>query len=817
MTTFRRSTIAVAMLVLTASCKGEKTPARVTPVTAEALGLAEWRARFPVLRSRDDTGTHQSAQVSVPSVGSAEVELRDARSALGVRFALRGARSMPLATDGALGIYPGALSGADMIHRIDRDGIEDFIAFPARPSDERVVYDLDVSQAAGLRLVGDVLELVDAMGVPRLRAAAPYVVDARGRTSNARFSIEDCAFDANPSAPWTRPPTPPGKRRCAVSVSWEAQSYPALVDPHWTTTGAMTRPRERHFNVLLATGDVLVAGGQGTDTQPSTGSAKEADLYHPSTGTFAATGPLMNVRLNAAAVRLASGNVLVIGGTPNAAVTELYDPALGTFTASGQLSSAREGVAATVLASGKVLVAGGGAGATVSTVAEVFDPGTATFAPTGSMAVARTRPTAARLPSGKVLFLGGAPMGQQISAVEVFDPASGTFSTSAATYDRPNPIAALLPSGKLLVASGNDAKLFDPQTSTFTTTGAPIDSRFDYVAVSLPSGNVILAGGSPVSPVIIASVDLYDASAGAFAALPPMSSVRTAFAATALPSGDVLVTGGMVTFFGPNDTRSAEVLHIIQTGKSCAGATGDCESGNCVDGVCCNTACLGQCEACDVPGSVGTCTAVTGKPHGTRTACTAPGAGKAAICAPSCDGVKRAACAYPKGAVRCDKECTAAVDTESTCDGAGHCIRRPSRPCEGHFACADAQACKTKCATNDDCAKGYTCDASGACSSNVTCVDERTSQSTTGELESCLPYRCATKTGTCGTTCMSVDDCVSPNACDPSGHCVPLGGDDGGGCSLSLSSRRTPTVAAALLAMGLAALVTRRKRSQRRG
>lgn len=42
-------------------------------------------------------------------------------------------------------------------------------------------------------------------------------------------------------------------------------------------------------------------------------------------------------------------------------------------------------------------------------------------------------------------------------------------------------------------------------------------------------------------------------------------------------------------------------------GAPCMSGT-ECLSANCVDGVCCDTACTGTCEACDVMGSLGTCT-----------------------------------------------------------------------------------------------------------------------------------------------------------------------------------------------------------------
>lgn len=41
-------------------------------------------------------------------------------------------------------------------------------------------------------------------------------------------------------------------------------------------------------------------------------------------------------------------------------------------------------------------------------------------------------------------------------------------------------------------------------------------------------------------------------------------------------------------------------------GSACSAAT-ECLSGNCIDGVCCNTACGALCQACNIAGSIGTC------------------------------------------------------------------------------------------------------------------------------------------------------------------------------------------------------------------
>jgi hypothetical protein len=215
----------------------------------------------------------------------------------------------------------------------------------------------------------------------------------------------------------------------------------------------------------------------------------------------------------------------------------------------------------------------------------------------------------------------------------------------------------------------------------------------------------------------------------------------------------------------------------IPLGEAC-GAAVDCPGGYCVDGVCCNDACTGQCEACDVAGSEGTCSAVTGVPRGARSACT----GAEETCGGACDGTNRAACSYPSTVTTCGTPtCAAGIASHFTCDGQGACVAAPDDTCSPYLCGADS--CRSDCTENAQCAAGFQC-ASGACApAGNTCISDTELRGPTGAVTDCSPYLC--RGLVCLPECTSASDCIAGYRCSTEGRCEARdtgGSSDDGGC-----------------------------------
>src|SRR5213078_4533407 len=108
--------------------------------------------------------------------------------------------------------------------------------------------------------------------------------------------------------------------------------------------------------------------------------------------------------------------------------------------------------------------------------------------------------------------------------------------------------ATLLPSGKVLVAGGSNgsdlssAELYDPASGTWTATGSLGTARDAHTATLLPNGEVLVAGGYTGSA--LSSAELYDPASGTWTATGSLGTARDAHTATLLPNGKVLVAGG---------------------------------------------------------------------------------------------------------------------------------------------------------------------------------------------------------------------------------------------------------------------------------
>jgi hypothetical protein len=325
-------------------------------------------------------------------------------------------------------------------------------------------------------------------------------------------------------------------------------------------TGPLITARYDHTATLLATGKVLIAGGNNGN-----GATSNAEVYDPATGQFTSQAggypypaPLSMVqsRERHTATLLPSGKVLLTGGHSAlggyADPAEVYDPASGTFSATGALGTMRQGHTATLLQSGRVLVVGGLIPWTGLKDVQLYDPGTGQFSYTGSTVACRTFHTAILLPDGRVLVAGGDDLEStttHLASAEVYDPVSGTFSlTGFMSVTRTNHTATLLQNGMVLIAGGYgpsgealaSAELYDPATGTFSPTGPMSAGRYGHTATLLSNGKVLVVGGAAG----LTSAEVYDPVSGTFMPAVPMITCHPWHTSTLLPSGKVLVVGG---------------------------------------------------------------------------------------------------------------------------------------------------------------------------------------------------------------------------------------------------------------------------------
>jgi MYXO-CTERM domain-containing protein len=159
-------------------------------------------------------------------------------------------------------------------------------------------------------------------------------------------------------------------------------------------------------------------------------------------------------------------------------------------------------------------------------------------------------------------------------------------------------------------------------------------------------------------------------------------------------------------------------------GQACPNGNSDCGSGFCVEGVCCNSTCLGTCQSCTVAGSEGTC--VNSSPGQQDPNATTPCTGSnycdgTGVCTSglkangsACGGATQCGSGYCQDGVCCEEACTAACYT---------CAASGNGKCTGVVAGGTDSNAATKCEAPNFCTALHEC-TSGLKPNGATCAND---------------------------------------------------------------------------------------------
>jgi len=210
------------------------------------------------------------------------------------------------------------------------------------------------------------------------------------------------------------------------------------------------------------------------------------------------------------------------------------------------------------------------------------------------------------------------------------------------------------------------------------------------------------------------------------------------------------------------DSAGAPTEEIRLPGQTCT-TSFDCASGFCVDGVCCNTACAGDCMTCSAPGKVGTCWPIdTGHRARTPAGCAVESLQSCGHDG-TCDGLGSCRL-WAAGTICGQGQCQdGAVVGQMVCDGIGACRPGPALICAPYLCDPATAVCLASCGSDTDCPGSY-CETTGRCHLRaLTAACTRNADCASGF---CVAGVC------CNTACDGA--CVACNQPGREGTCSPL-------------------------------------------
>jgi hypothetical protein len=152
---------------------------------------------------------------------------------------------------------------------------------------------------------------------------------------------------------------------CGENCDWHALSSAEIFDPaagEFSPTGTLNIGRFAHAAALLPDGRVLILGGTTTEPIGPTDQVTTAEIFDPATGSFAGAGATLMGRSYTALAPLNNGKFLLAGGYNQnghpTASTEIFHPVAGTAPGP-EMTDWRFRAIAVRLRTGEVVVIGG--------------------------------------------------------------------------------------------------------------------------------------------------------------------------------------------------------------------------------------------------------------------------------------------------------------------------------------------------------------------------------------------------------------------------------------------------------------------------
>jgi hypothetical protein len=405
------------------------------------------------------------------------------------------------------------------------------------------VASVEVAPATATVSVGSTVQLTatpeDAAGQPLTGRTVTWTTD------NAQVATVSGAGLVTGVAAGTATITATSEGRSGTaSVTVTPVSQSAVVG-EWSSV--MTSPVVQLHLHLLPNGKVLSWGHQGAP-----------QVWDPATGAFSAV-PSPALLFCAGHTFLPDGRLLVAGGhisnDHGLPATTFFDPVTSSWQPGPPMAQGRWYPTTTTLPNGEVLVlAGENEAGVVVTVPEIWN-GTAWRRLTTAAQSLLNYPRTFVAPDGRIFYSGAGKVSRWLNV-----SGTGSWSTGPSQNFGPRSYgsAVMYRPGKILFVAGgnppvNTAEVIDlnQPSPRWSYTGSLAHARWNHNATLLPTGDVLVTGGTSLSnradlAGAVNVAELWNPASGQWATLASSAPRLRGYHSTSLllPDGRVLHTGG---------------------------------------------------------------------------------------------------------------------------------------------------------------------------------------------------------------------------------------------------------------------------------